>query len=271
VDYEFQITRTEVTVAQWFEFVTAYAPYYTGSPNDPAFTSMWISPSGSGTYQMAPGSENFPADVSWRMAARFCNWHSNGRQNTQAAFETGAYDASTFTTNPDLTYNDQIAHSPGASHWISTQDEWTKAMHYDPDRYGSGQGGYWINPAGGEEPLISGDPWEGGQTNGGIPSIGQITFLPVGSYPDVTSPWGLVDGSGGLREWTETDYYRQSRAWVGSMWFEDFYWWTDRLDQFGGTWPWVGGQGFRVSTIPAPGTTACVVFGLGLLARRRRR
>ena len=31
-----------------------------------------------------------------------------------------------------------------ASGWIPTQDEWMKAAHYDPNRYGAGQGGWWL-------------------------------------------------------------------------------------------------------------------------------
>ena len=86
VNYEYRITRTEVTVGQWFQFVQAYKPYYTGSPNAAAFTSDWIGWNGS-NYVMTPSAVNYPANMSWRMAARYTNWLHNGRASNQAAFD----------------------------------------------------------------------------------------------------------------------------------------------------------------------------------------
>ncbi len=42
VPYEFRITRTEVTVADYIGFVRGYAPYWSGAPFDPSFTGTWI-------------------------------------------------------------------------------------------------------------------------------------------------------------------------------------------------------------------------------------
>lgn len=162
VNHEYRIATTEVSVADWFEFVQAYQPHYRGSPADNTFTSFWIDyNSSSGTYFIQDGAANRPAGMAWRLAARYVNWLHNDKRLDQAAFETGVYDTSTFFTNPDGTFTDQRQHSPGARFWIPTLDEWTKAVYYDPDRYGEGQEGYWLYPNGTNTELISGDPENG--------------------------------------------------------------------------------------------------------------
>lgn len=278
VNDTYRITRTEITVGQWFQFVQAYAPFYTGSRNDPAITGLWIHPGSldpaqpAGFY-MDSGTANLPQEMSWRMAARYVNWLNNGRQAAAAAFERGAYDTSTFTMNPDHTINDQPTHTPGVAYWIPTLDEWEKAMHYDPNRYGLGQEGYWMYPIGRDTPAISGYPWDGGETDAGIPFEGPAPFLDVASYPSVQSPWGLLDGSGGVREWTEYDS-GYSRAIRGSEQFEPSpgFEIADRIDYVVGLTPWAGGVGLRLaSAVPEP--TAITAIGLWMaygVGRRRR-
>ncbi|MBL8765286.1 MAG: SUMF1/EgtB/PvdO family nonheme iron enzyme, partial [Phycisphaerae bacterium] len=82
VPYTYRISKTELTVKQWYEFVQAYAPYYTGSRNSSAFTSLWIyandqNPDHPPDFRIVSGAENHPADMSWRFAARYCNWLEN--------------------------------------------------------------------------------------------------------------------------------------------------------------------------------------------------
>src|SRR5690606_20365357 len=113
-------------------------------------------------------------------------------------------DTSTFHTNPDGTITDQPTRSPGARFWIPSFDEWVKGGYYDPDRYGEGEPGYWLHPGRSQTPLVSGLPWEGGETNGGVDLL--VSHDParnVGSYPHVRSAWGLMDISGGATEWIE--------------------------------------------------------------------
>ena len=210
IDYHYRLTRTEVTVAQWFEFVQAYAPYYEGSYGQSiGLTGSFIYIDGPlndpDSYHIVKGTENFPANQSWRMAARYCNWLHNGKENTEEAFSQGAYDTSTFTENEDGSYNDQATRSPGAKYWIPSLDEWIKGVYYDPASNG-GEGGWWWYPNSSDEELIAGLPWEGGETNTTlfwyIPDT-PLEVLEVGAYPFTQSPWGLLDGSGGMREWTE--------------------------------------------------------------------
>ncbi|MCC6660131.1 MAG: SUMF1/EgtB/PvdO family nonheme iron enzyme [Phycisphaerales bacterium] len=272
VDYEYRITRTEVTVGQWFEFVQAYKPYYTGPVNATAFTSDFIAWTGA-HYEMNPAAAKYPANMSWRMAARYVNWLCNGKALNQAAFETGAYDTSTFTQNANGSYNDQAVHTPGAPFWIATEDEWVKAVYYDPDRYGTGKGGYWRHPGGRDTPYTPGLPAEGGETNAGLwQTLGFAAFTDVDAYPDSRTPWGLLDASGGRREFTETwnGSAHLGRQVHGSDWFgglPDF----DRLDEYGAFVPIESFGGFRiVSVVPSPGGTGVVVCASLFLFRRRR-
>lgn len=204
VDYVFRIAKTEVTVGQWFEFVTAYAPFYDlNGIADPDFTGQSINYAFDGLYILPGVSPQRPSDMSWEYAARYCNWLHNGQVNEAWAFESGAYDTSTFTFNPDGTPNHQIERSPGARYWIPSLDEWTKAAHYDPDRYGPGQEGYWLYPNGSNERSIGGGllPDEGGERNAGFSSDGWP--IEVASFPQIQSPYGLLDASGGMAEWLE--------------------------------------------------------------------
>lgn len=239
VDYYYRLTRTEITVAQWFEFVQAFAPYYEGTYGQSfGLTGSFIYIAGPlsdpDSYHMIPGTGHLPTNLSWRMAARYANWLHNHKEQTREAFAKGAYDTSTFTVNKDGTYNDQPTRSPGARYWIPSLDEWLKGVYYDR-RLNHGHGGWWWHPASGDEPLEAGFPWEHGQTNGslftGPPP--PIETIEAGAYPWIQSPWGLLDASGGMREWTE-EFGNLNHSWritKGSSFFSDdfSYQYEDRI------------------------------------------
>jgi formylglycine-generating enzyme required for sulfatase activity len=206
VDYEHQISRTEVTGAEWFEFVNAYAPYVQeDAENDPAFTSGWVTIAGHRRYAMHPFFNDRAVEVGWHFAARYANWLHNGRRPEQAAFESGAYDTSTFGDHPGGGFTDQITHSAGAADWIPSVDEWVNGVHFDPERYGPGMPGYRFCSNSSDTPPVRGLPGTGGETS----DAGSFVFpLPdVASYPAVQSPGGLFDTSGGFSEWTEDVEY----------------------------------------------------------------
>lgn len=267
VDHEYRLMRTEVTTGQYFEFLTAYSQFHPGLFPVISVTGMWISSDGNGGFRMAPGAEYWPASASWRMGARMANWLHNGKVNEAWAFETGAYDTSTFTQNPDGTYND-APHLPGARYWIPSADELIKGLYFDPHRYGQGQGGYWLYPNGTDEPLIPGLPQDGGQTNAwsGDPPPG-VLGMDVGSYQLMQSPWGLLDGSGGEREWAESGSTSTDRWQFGSR-IAGIGMIQDRLDYRSGQNPNSGWGGFRLaSPVPAP----CTLFALIALLPTCRR
>lgn len=269
VGYEYRMARTEVTVSQWHEFITAYRPHYTGgNPNFTPFTGFWIQWSSSQQrYVYDPATTDFAIDPSWRVAAAYCNWLHNDKASGAWAFASGAYDTSTFGQLPSGEITDQRKHSPGARFWIPTWSEWTKGMHWDPDRFGPGEGGYWAFPHRSDEPPIPGVPGVG-QTSGGIENGPR--YFPVGSYTNVQSPWGLWDGSGSEQEWTETWILNGERVHKGSQpGYDPWYW--DRIDTVNSVQAFSGGYGFRVAAaVPSIQSWLAIAAGFAVLGRRRQ-
>lgn len=270
VGYEYGLSTTEVTVSQYFQFVEAYGKV---NPNYPDVSllgrGIQLNSQTASGYSVTSSLLQYSATMSWRNAARMCNWLHNGRVNEKWAFETGAYDVATFTSNPDGTVNDQITRLPGAKFWIPSLDEWIKGAYYDPNRYGVSGEGYWQRPGGQNEYLVTGVPGLGGQTDAAWnPNPALAPFVPVGSYPQVQGPWGLLDVSGGEAEWTEARSGDSARQVLGSHRSDPFWALADSIS-------WVGDalepdffSGFRIATIPAPSSLA--VFSTIVLLNRRR-
>jgi len=209
VNYEYRMSKTEVTVGQWFEFVQAYAPYYVGSARDERFTGLNIraktdNPAKASDWELHPGSTDLPQMMSWRWAAIYANWINSGKRSDRSAFEYGAYDTSTFSDNPDGTFNDQTTRSAGAQYWIPNRNEWIKAMYFDPRR-----NGYWGFPTASDIVPRSGVPGIG-ETNSGLLDYPYLQ-MPTAQYPATMSPWGLLDGSGGVAEYVEDAFGEQGK------------------------------------------------------------
>jgi hypothetical protein len=215
VNYEYRIGKYEVTTAQWVEFFNAA---YDRPSNDriPHLIppSFW---GGVPTAPTTPGGQRWavPAgnemravgNISWRMAAIYCNWLHNDKATTREAFLSGAYDVSTFGYTGDV-FTDQLTKSPGAKYWIPIWDEWLKAAHYDPNKANpdGSVGGWWRYSTTSDEVPIYGPPgvlvqgmptqanagWDGVD----FPGFNPFT-VPLGAYANVTSPWGLFDTAGG--------------------------------------------------------------------------
>jgi len=286
VNYEYRIGRTEVTTSQWLGFVNTFTmredsafgldllPAHWGAEPDSAYSGpgyRWTVPT-SGPAAMLPVS-----GITWREAALFCNWLNNGKPTERASIATGAYDTSTWGGTPP-TFTDGPTHLPGAQFWIPSLDEWIKAAHFDPHRYGEGSGGWWVYPNGSDDPLVSGLPGTpGSQTSAGVVTEepwGEWS-IPLGAYPDVQSPWGLLDVSGGEREWTEEVVWPDSPqarvlagSWAGFLDFGVF----DHVSAFGGTSPSSHAGGIRIaSSVPAPHAGMMAIVGIMVLTRRTRR
>lgn len=215
VDYDYRISRYELTTEQWLEFANAFGPmgdpFRIGQGTRGAFERDF-SYGGPGLRfrlnPMIPNAGQVPVAMSWRNAARYCNWLQNNKAPTLEALETGAYDATTFRRDPVTNEPlDSPSRLPGAEYWIPNFDELLKAEHYDPNRDGPGRGGYWMYPNSSDTPPIIGPADGGGQTNATTGDTLPWSSRWVGSYPDVQTPWGLLDASGGMSEWTEEPYF----------------------------------------------------------------
>jgi hypothetical protein len=277
VDYPFRMSQTEITVSRFFDFVQAYTTVY---PNTPisgltGLSSPGIYRTGSaGSYQwhMFSGVEQLPAEMPWMYAATYCNWLCNGEGVTAAAFASGAYDTGTFYPNPGPP---QMVHTPGAAFWLPSLDEWTKAMYYDPNKNGPGQAGYWWYPISSDTPPVGGPPGTpGAQTGVGsfVDPNNPSHDYPVGSYPNAQSPWGLLDGSGGVTEWCEgypggvDDRYA-----MGSRNQDVDTASSDRIDLVQLEPFWSNSYGIRLaSAVPAPGAGVLLLLSLGAILPRRR-
>ncbi len=264
VDYEYRLTRTELTYTDQLEFLNAYNPYIQESDSHSWGDISRVA----GTWQLRKGSENRPGEMSPRLWMRYANRLHNDKALTQDAFESGAYDTTTFGRDEDGNLTDQFTRSPGAKFWIPSLDEWTKGGYYDPNRYGEGEGGYWLFPNQSDTPSIPGHPDDGGETNAGFGDYP----LDAGSYPDTQTPWGLLDYSGGggfevAERFTalSTNYFALgSRAGISDIDDERLGW----VFFSGAT---LGGNSLRLaSAVPTPGASVFLVAGISALTRRRR-
>jgi len=274
VGYEYRIARTELTAGDYLEFVRAYEPYWDGPAIDRDFIGSFIAAQNpfpgegeSAGYFLQPDAVNIPTDLSWEFAARYVNWLHNDQRPEREAFESGAYDTSTFITIDGVAQH-QLTRSPGARFWIPSADELVKASYYDPNRYGPGEEGYWRYPDQGDEPLVPGV-----ETNVSA-QFGVIQ--PVGSFPEVQSFYGLLDGSGGMREWTETVTFsgRQNvRLTFGSDYLTGLSGFGDRVDApSSGNVTSATGRGLRIALlVPSPSSAGAIALTLWMVNWRSKR
>lgn len=279
VGYEYRIARTEVSTAQWMEFLNTFMGSATPPPHmrTPRHWSATLDTSypGPGVRYRLNGLPNAGQTagygVTWRTAAMYANWLHNNKSSDPAAVMSGAYDVSTFHDNPDGTFTDQVTHSPGARYWIPTLDEWLKAAHWDPNHHSNN--GWWTYSNGSDIPLTYGPPPSFGGDGTGqanavfrLPNFGEYN-IPLGSYPSTPSIWGLLDVAGSGAEWTEgilDDRYRWfggSRAGGAA---------ADIVYGLGGAqFPWSISGDFNLriaSLVASPGS--CGILGLSLCVFR---
>jgi len=297
VPYEFRIGRMEVTTAQWAEFVNAALdrpasdrlPHVSAPARWGAVPAL---PQNGGQRFSVPGGNELRAagGISWRMAAMYCNWMHNDKSSGRSAFLSGIYDVSTFGFTPGGRFLDQLTRSPGAKFWIPSGDEWIKAAHYDPNRSGQGQEGWWRYSTTSDAAPAYGPPGVAvlgsfAQANAGwrstdYPSLDPFA-VPLGAYPGVQSPWGLLDAAGATGEWTEEasyvpgDQFPIDRLYEGNRWASTLFPTSDFVGIPGGRdFPslTIYDLGFRVAAL-VPSPSACWI-GAGLcwfsMKRRRR-
>ncbi|MFM8278693.1 MAG: SUMF1/EgtB/PvdO family nonheme iron enzyme [Cyanobium sp.] len=248
VNYEYNISKYEITIQQYTIFLNAVAasdPHglynpsmatdktiagiaRSGSPG--SYTYSVISPSGT-EVQGASSPGNRPiAYIDWFDAARFANWMHNGQGNANT--ETGAYslwaakNGSTMPANPNARYK------------IPTQDEWYKAAYYSP-LLNQGKGGYYVFPSQsdatpgsipGNVVINRSNPNQANYYNGAFSVTQQALLSPlnnqnyltnVGAFANSSSYYGTFDQGGNIYEWIDTPGNRQQGRLRGGFWMSN--------------------------------------------------
>jgi formylglycine-generating enzyme required for sulfatase activity len=263
VGYVYRIGKYEVTNAQYTEFLNAKAA---ADPLDlykfemgSGFGGITRSGNAGGyTYNAIAGRADMPVNyVSFFDGLRFANWLHNGQADGDT--ETGAYTLLGGTPRPSNTY---VTRNAGASIFVPSEDEWYKAAYYDGEA-----GSYFDYPAGTDTPIVCAAPGATANTANCGSVVGDLT--KVGSYTSSASAYGTFDQGGNLYEWNETlmsgdrglrgGAFRYSALSLGASGQNNSYPTGD--DDI---------RGFRVASVPEPGTGPLLVGGvLGLSILRR--
>ncbi|MEM1057883.1 MAG: SUMF1/EgtB/PvdO family nonheme iron enzyme [Verrucomicrobiota bacterium] len=233
---------------------------------------------GLGISQSSRGA-NFPtSNVSWNEAARFVNW-LNTSQGHQAAYKFAiqpgqpGYSAN---SNIQLWQPGDIGYDPNnryrnslANYFLPSEDEWYKAAYYDP-----GTGNYLLYPTGSN---VAPSPTAGGTLPDTAVYDGQSGPAVI-TQAGGASPYGTVGQGGNIEEILETSQNRnnnnpaQNRLLRGGA-FNDGALELTKNDTnvLNSPSTATSGIGFRVASVPEPGSAALLLGAAGLLALRRRR
>ncbi len=274
INYLYKMGRTEVTTSQWMEF---YNTFYGRAPIGLPFAWGAVETGNADRpfelNSSLPQAADLPVGgITWRTAARFCNWLHNDKSTDLSAIANGAYDASTFGYVSSA-FTDQFTRNPDARYWIPSLDERMKAVYYDPNQPNNGQNGWFTFGVNGTNTPPRYGPPGVGDANANF-DAGSFT-IPLGAYPHMVSPWGLLDAAGATTEWTETvftiDATPTYRLFAGSDWQTGGIA-RDSIFAVGGSFPTDNRfiLGLRVAAA-VPNNSVLLVFGLcGILTSRRR-
>lgn len=303
VAYAYRIGKYEVTVGQYSEFLNAVARTDAYNLYNPLMaTSLHIA--GIAREGMAPnysynviGSPNHPiAYVSWADAARFANWMHNGQPfgpQTNGTTETGAYTMNGAITNAEVS---AISRSTGAAWFIPSENEWYKAAYHQPAAQGGDADNYWNFPTRSNSVPNSDQPpgapgiqsnvanyfrndfiangYNDGYAVTGTTSLSflQNHLTDVGAFLHTTSPYGAFDMAGNVWEWNEALILGTNRGIRGGSWSNNGF--LDASVRPTGVGPQDdnNGWGFRLATVPEPGSLilATLASACGFLEFLRR-
>ena len=256
VGYRYRIGTTEVTNAQYAQFLKAKAAsdpfglYNTGMGG--AFGGITRSgSSGSYTYSTIAGRENVAVNfVSWYDSIRFANWLHNGQGAGDT--ETGAYTLLGGTPTPSNGLS--ITRNAGALWFLPSEDEWYKAAYHKND---GATGNYFDYPTASDTAPTAEVPAGGGNSANYDFAVGD--FTDGGAYTDSASPYGTFDQAGNVWEWNEALVSGSFRGLRGGSFNNN----TASLQS--SSRPNINptsGFGFRVATVPEPSTAVLAIVGM---------
>ena len=286
VSYVYRIGRTEVTNAQYAEFLNAVAATDTNAlyhVDMGATEHGGIAQSGStGSYSYGAiaGREQWPVSyVTFYDALRFANWMNNGQPTGPQGPATT--DDGSYTITAQGIQDNSILRNPGARITLTSEDEWVKAAYHNA--VGLAATDYYDYPAGTDAVMSCAFPPTTAPNSGNCyDGDGVVGLADVGSYTGSPSPWGTSDQGGNVFEWSE-DYslevggvglFRVARGGAfennpDPIRPDEQYLSSGHRDGLTPTRE-SGSLGFRLSMVPEPSTGLLVMAGLLGLARRRR-
>ena len=268
VGYDYHIDVIEVTNAQYAEFLNAKAATDTYNLYNVSMgVSGGISRSGTpGSFVYTPiaARAQRPVNlVSFYDALRFANWMNNGQGTGDT--ETGAY--TLLGGLPTPTNGLTVTRNPGASIFLTSEDEWYKAAYYD-----ALSTSYFDYPAGSNTTTTCAAPTATANRANCGNAVG--TLVPNSSYPGSPSPYGTFDQGGNVAEWNEAiePVAGLGRGFRGGNYAQGVINLSGGSQHFGGPDIEVLTIGFRIATIvPEPGTGLLLAIGLLGIGLRRRR
>jgi sulfatase modifying factor 1 len=214
VAYSYNIGKTEVTNAQYVNFLNAVAasdPYGLYNANMGTDTLGGITRSGnSGSYAYsvkvpALGGtytyDNKPVVyVDWGDTARFANWLGNGQPMGAAdasTTEAGAYTLNGATSDSALI---NVTRNAGARWWLPSDNEWYKAAYFNPSTVS-----YYDYPTSNSTAPNNNPPSnDTGNSANFNPVDRNYPWTDAGAYALSPSPFGTFDQGGNAWEWTDT-------------------------------------------------------------------
>ncbi len=287
----FQISKTEVTNAQYAEFLNGVDP--TGGnalqlyANDMAGTFGGILNNGAidgARYLVKTGQGQEPvSNVSWFDSIRFINWLHNGQGNANT--ESGAYTLLGGTPTPSNAAT--ISRHVDAKFWLPNQNEWYKAAFHnkvagtsaDYNLYATGSNVEPISDMPTDDPsavnYFNNDGIANGFNEGYAISgsnLPTVAYANVGAYFIAESPYGTFDQNGSVAEWNETLTNATSRGIRGGSWFEPLNSLKSTTGNQANPSTQSGFVGFRIATlIPEPSSLIlAVISGVGLCCNLRK-
>ena len=224
--------------------------------------------------------------VSWNEAARFVNW-LNTSQGFSPAYKfsvqpgEGGYSANAniqLWQSGDAGYNAANRFRNDLARYVlPSVDEWYKAAYYDPGKPGGA--GYWDYPTGSDTTptAVGSDTAAGTAVYKQSYNSGPADITLAGGL----SPFGTMGQGGNVQEWEETEYDLTNdsggswRGYRGGDWYGDPYGLQSSYRGSYGPEGGIGFSGFRVASVPEPGSITLLAAGaIGLLGyawRRRKR
>jgi len=219
VSYGYRMSDYETTRAQYVDFLNAVATstsapgyvqaLYTGTAGTVSGVTRTLV---GGAYQYSSTTGSLPVgNLSWTAAARFVNWLNNGEVSTtntatlDTVLNSGAYTLTTSNTGMAPVAR-SVSTTPGSTpkYWLPSADEWYKAAFYDPNN--TTWNNYQTNVSGTVPPTAANGIASSGTNVANYRTSGSIVSqaLPVGSFPNTKSPYGLYDMLGNVTEMTDT-------------------------------------------------------------------